>query len=230
MSEQVTAGAEGEAGGAPVAGETILGAGEVAPGAEAEATAAAEAARVAALTPEEKAAEEAAAAKAELDAKGAPEKYEEFKTPENTKLDPAIMDTFSTKARELNLTQDKAQALLDWYAKEILPNSAAQQQEQWSNTLSAWKDASKSDKEFGGDKFDANIALAQRALNTFATPELGKYVVDSGLGNHPEFIRLMVRVGQSMSEDKFIKSNSSAPSGEKTELDVQKAMYPTMFK
>ena len=229
MSEQVAAGAKGEAGGAPAAGETILGAGEVAPGAG-EAEAAAEAARVAALTPEAKAEEAAAAAKAELDAKGAPEKYEEFKTPENTKLDPAVLETFSTKARELNLSQEKAQALLDWYAKEIVPNTVAQQQEQWTNTLNGWKESAKTDKEFGGDKFDANIALAQRALNTFATPELGKYVVDSGLGNHPEFIRLMVRVGQSMSEDKFIKQSTPAASGEKSELDVQKAMYPTMFK
>ena len=227
-------GGEGAAGSG--AGTTLLGAAEGAGGAggagEPDATAVAEAARVAALTPEARAAEEKAAtdkaAKDAEDAKGAPETYAEFKAPEGTVLQKEVLDVFAVKAKELNLSQGKAQELLDWYAKEILPQNVAQQHAAWEKTTQDWAAASKVDKEIGGDKFDANISLAQRALNTFASPELGKYIVDSGLGNHPEFIRLMVRVGKSMSEDSFIKGNLQGQKEEPNEKATLRAMYPTM--
>jgi hypothetical protein len=71
------------------------------------------------------------------------------------------------------------------------------------------------------------LKIAQRALNTFSTPEMGKYIESSGLGNHPEFIRLMFRIGNMVAEDgRFVqgKGNSAEVSREK-QLE---SMYPKM--
>ena len=81
---------------------------------------------------------------------------------------------------------------------------------------------SKSDSEFGGDGFNENIAAAKSALDKFGTPELTKLMDDFGVGNHPEMIRFMVRVGRQTMED---VPGGGAPQGDsKSAVDV---LYPT---
>ena len=167
----------------------------------------AEADRVAALTPEEKAAEEAAAAKkAEEDAKakaGAPEEYAEFTMPEGMQVDTALLDQFKPIAKELNLTQEQAQKLVDLQAQSVV-NAEKTRAEQWANITKEWQTTAKADAEIGGTEYDANCKIAVRAINTFGTPELKTMLNQYGIGNHPEMIRLMTRIGKGMAEDKIV--------------------------
>ena len=81
----------------------------------------------------------------------------------------------------------------------------------WGTAIRAgWFEASKSDKEFGGDKLEANLGIAKKALDTFGTPELNKLLVSTGLGNHPELIRLMFKAGKALSEDTFVAGRERA--------------------
>lgn len=157
----------------------------------------------------QQAAETAKAGEAKGDAKdapaGAPEKYE-FKAVEGRKLDSEIVDTFSEVARELNLTQEAAQKVLD----RMSPKMAQRQAAQIEAIRSEWANASKTDKEFGGDKIDANLGVAKKALDQFGTPELRTLLNESGLGNHPEVIRLLYRAGRAISEDGYVGSSSGA--------------------
>jgi len=130
---------------------------------------------------------------------GAPESYE-FKAAEGTTFDDTVIGAFSEVAKDLNLSQEDAQKVLD----KVAPVIQARQAEQIIAVQTAWADQAKADKEFGGDKLQENLAVAKQALDTFGTPELRTLLNESGMGNHPEVIRFMVRAGKAISEDRFV--------------------------
>lgn len=131
---------------------------------------------------------------------GAPEKYEDFKAPEGATLDSKVMEQFATAARELNLPQDQAQKMIDHMA----PIMAERQAEQLAQMRTEWAEQTRTDKEVGGDKLQENMVHAKKALDAFATPELKTLFDESGMGNHPEMVRFMVRAGKAISEDKIV--------------------------
>ena len=137
----------------------------------------------------------------ELESKteGAPEKYE-FTPAEGTQFDEQVIGAFSEIAKELNLTQEAAQKVLD----KMAPAIQARQSEQIAAVQSAWANQAKSDKEFGGDKLNESLAVAKKALETFGSPELSALLNESGMGNHPEIIRAFYRAGKAISEDRFV--------------------------
>ncbi len=151
---------------------------------------------------------------------GAPEKYE-FTPAEGQQLDAAALEQFEPIARELNLTNDQAQKMVDLYGSQILPMVQKQQAEAWQLTTEQWAADVKADKEIGGDKLTANIGVAQRALDTFGTPDLKEYLNSTGLGNHPGLIKFCVKVGQAMSEDKVVTGGHDGGSN-----DLVSAFYP----
>lgn len=157
------------------------------------------------------------------DAAKAPVQYE-FKTPDGSQLDPEVVTAFSEVARELNLTQEAAQKVLD----RMTPKMVERQMAQIEAVRSQWTEASRSDTEFGGDKLSENLAVAKRALDSFGTPELRALLNESGLGNHPEVIRFMFRAGRSISEDRYVGASTSNTPSRETPRDfnsVAAALY-----
>lgn len=136
---------------------------------------------------------------------GAPEKYE-FKAPEGQEFDAGVLDAFTEVAKELNLSQDAAQKVLD----KVAPVIQARQAEQVDAIRNEWVEQSKADKEFGGEKLSENLSVAKKALDNFGSPELRALLNESGLGNHPEVIRFMFKAGKAISEDTFV-GNSPNP-------------------
>ncbi|WP_145548541.1 peptidase [Yersinia massiliensis] len=164
----------------------------------------------AAKTEAELAAEKEATEKANKEKKesGAPEKYE-FKAPEEGQdLDAEALATFEPVARELGLSQEQAQKLVDIYGKDIVPKLQQKQAEAWQKQTEQWGNDVKADKEIGGDKLTANIGMAQKALDQFGTPELRTYLEQTGLGNHPDLVRFCVKIGKSMGEDSMVMASS----------------------
>ncbi|RYM69604.1 peptidase [Serratia liquefaciens] len=157
-------------------------------------------------------ADKEAAEKAEKEKKpAAPEKYE-FAAPEGQELDANALSVFEPIAKELGLTQEQAQKLVDIY-----PQIQQQQAEAWSKQIAEWGEQVKADKEIGGDKFNASVGLAQRALDQFGNPELREYLNASGLGNHPALVRFCAKVGKSMAEDSFVVPNQG---GQRSTADI----------
>lgn len=134
---------------------------------------------------------------------GAPEKYE-FKAAEGQELDQIALKEFEPIARELNLTNEQAQKLVDVYSSKIRPQMQQQQVEKWTQQTEQWASDVKADKEIGGDNMTANVGLAQKAFDQFGSPELKEYLNTTGLGNHPEIIRAFMKVGKAMSEDDMV--------------------------
>lgn len=135
---------------------------------------------------------------------GAPEKYE-FNAPEGQQFDEANLTAFSEAAREANLSQEAAQKMLD----KIAPAINARAMEQIEAARNGWIEATKSDKEFGGDKLDENLGVAKAALKQFGSDDLVKLLNETGLGNHPEVIRAFIKVGKAMSQDKVVTGSAT---------------------
>lgn len=137
---------------------------------------------------------------------GAPEQYEAFKLPDgNAALGKETLSAFESVARELNLPQDKAQLVID----KLAPAMQAQNAAAFEQAKTEWAGASTSDKEFGGEKLSENLAVAKKAVDQFASPDLRKLLESSGFGNHPEVVRLFYRVGKQISEDGFVASGAT---------------------
>lgn len=131
---------------------------------------------------------------------GAPEAYKAFTLPEGVVVDEALVAQFQPLAKEMGLTQEQAQKLVDIQTRE-LAKGAESQTKAWAEINEKWVEAAKSDKEYGGAKFGENIAVAKKALDAFGTPELREALEITGAGNHPEFLRFMYRVGKTLKED-----------------------------
>ena len=167
----------------------------------------------------------------EGEATGAPEEYE-FTPPDGLEIDPEKLEAFGEYAHGLGLSQDQFQKLIE-YDIERSANAQKSMAEAYGERISSWADATKVDKELGGEKLPENLGLAKKAMEKYASPELAK-LIDSpsasnpdglGLGNHPEVIRLFYRVGKAVSESELISGETKSEVGNRYER-----IYPTMFK
>lgn len=159
---------------------------------------------------------------ADLEGTSAPELYGEFAVPEEARGDRVVaeaLEAFKPIAKEMDLPQEKAQLLFDRLLGEVHPRMEARRIEAWNGIVAGWAEAARTDLEIGGERFDRNVEVAQRALNTFGTPELTATLNRSGLGNHPELIRLMVRMGNAMREDTIVLPGSKPGNGKRSVED-----------
>ncbi|MFA6051557.1 MAG: hypothetical protein WC762_03105 [Methylobacter sp.] len=141
----------------------------------------------------------------------APADYAEFTVPEGVQVNPEAMAAFKIAAKDMGLTQEQAQGLTDMGA-QMAQRITQEHEAKIEQTKSDWEASSRADKEFGGDKLDENLGIAKTALDAFATPELKEILTTTGLGNHPDLIRMMVRIGKAMSEDTLVPGGRSSSS------------------
>ena len=143
-----------------------------------------------------------------------PEAYS-FTVPEGMNLSEATVGKFSDVAKDLKLSQDAAQRILGDMAGAI--------QAQQSESLKAfyadiggmpdtWEAQVRADKDIGGDKLKDNLAAAARFRDAYGSPELKSLLDKTGLGNHPELVRVFIRAGKAISPDTFVSGNGSGAS------------------
>lgn len=137
-----------------------------------------------------------------------------FEAPEGVELDAASVDSFKAIAKELGLTKEGAQKVVELAVKREQDRAEA-----FEATKTKWLSDVTADKELGAPE---NQALARKAIDTFGTPELRTLLDASGLGNHPEVVRLALKVGRAISEDKVIVGRTgTAPA-----KDAAAVLYP----
>jgi hypothetical protein len=135
-----------------------------------------------------------------------PEDYGTFDLPEGTTVDQAALDTALPEFKEAGLTKAQAQTAIGLYIKLQAKQAEAQaaQVQQWAKDVVA-------DKEIGGAKWAENRAVIARARDAFASPELVQLMEQTGLGSHPEVIKLFVRVGKAISDDGHVIGGNPGP-------------------
>jgi len=143
--------------------------------------------------------------------------------PDGMEVNQPLLDAVLPTFKEVGLSQIQAQQLMDVYSTQVQADSQASS-DSYNQTVKDWVDEAKSDKEIGGEKFDENVGLAKRAIDRYGTPKLVEVLQSTGLGNHPEFIRLLTRVGKLIAEDS--PGGGTAPTGEdESAADI---LYPDL--
>lgn len=154
---------------------------------------------------------------------GAPEKYE-FKFPEGVNVDTKALEAFEPLARKLDLPQDKAQSLIDLYA-QMRQSEVQQQQEAMSTMVAEWGKQTMADPELGGPKWEETKVSAKRFLSEYGNPGIERMLDEYGLGNNPDFIRMLAKAGKAMGSDTFIAGSTGA-AGEDSEAARASRMFP----
>lgn len=153
-----------------------------------------------------------------------PEEYAAFELPEGMELDEALLGKANPLMKELGLNQENAQKAVSFIA-EMRQADAQAIATAHEKQVSEWETAAKADKEFGGDKFNENAALARSAVDKLGSPELKTFLDESGLGNHPELVRMFVKVGKAIAEDD--PGGGSPAAKEKSAAEI---LYPNQTK
>lgn len=152
----------------------------------------------------------------------------EVKFPEGSQVSEPIVSEFKEVAGKFGLTQEAAQALVDLQVKANT-EAGKQADEAWDKMRTDWVTEVKSDKDIGGQKFDGNIALARRAVAQFGGDKFKQFLNDFGVGDHPEMVRFMVKIGAAMAEDSS-GSTTTAPAPTVTDEEaILRARYPSMY-
>ena len=152
---------------------------------------------------------------------GAPEQYADFTMPEGYEANPELLQGFSELAKSHNLTQEQAQAFIDLAAKQQQGVQQAQQ-EYWDGVREQWVQSLKDDAEFGGAKFDETVIRAQRVLKTHGSPELTKFLQDTGYGDNKDLVVMLAKIDKLYGEP---LPAEGAPAG-KTQKSAAEVMYP----
>ncbi|RAU21084.1 hypothetical protein CU669_15115 [Paramagnetospirillum kuznetsovii] len=140
---------------------------------------------------EAKAADEKEAEKAE----GAPEEYTDFTMPEGLELKAEVLTDYKALAKDLNLTQDAAQKLVE-FGTTSLKEAAEAPYKLWADTQKSWQDAVKSDADIGGAKLQESLALSAKAIDASVGDALREGLNVTGAGNHPAMVKHFTEVGR----------------------------------
>jgi hypothetical protein len=148
----------------------------------------------------------------------------ELKVPEGANLDASYLEHTKALAKELGLSQEAAQKLVERDAG-LMSSASERNMAQVREKTEQWAKDAEADKEIGGGNFQSSVTDAKTALDKFGTPEFKNLLNQSGVGNHPELIRLLSRVGKAMREDKMVTTSSQPARAQKS---FAEAFYPSM--
>jgi len=155
----------------------------------------------------------------------APESYE-FSVPEvlpeGYELDKAVTDEVATVARELDLSQEQAQSMLN----TVLPVMHRRAEEQQTALNDQWQAETKADAEIGGLKLDETVKFADRAAKAYGSEGFGD-LLKSPFGSHPEVVRFLMKVGRTVSEDETFVGGGSP--GGSVDLNDDAAIAQVLF-
>lgn len=154
---------------------------------------------------------------------GAPEKYADFKVPDGVEMDKGALEAFLPVAKEIGLSQEAAQKLIDFQAG-MISKAKEGQVSAWAETHKGWRVAA--DKEFfGASKKESEAAIAA-ARDTFGDAEFAQIMEDTRVGDHPALLRFMVKVGKAVSEGTKLNTGGSRAAGEGK--SVAETLFPSM--
>lgn len=153
-----------------------------------------------------------------------PEEYTDFTFPEDVEFDEETLNEFKPLAKELKLTQEEAQRLVDLQT-QVVTRLTDKIEKEYNNTVKEWADNAKADKEIGGVSFDNNMAIARKPLDVHGNNELRDVIRSTGIGNHPEFLRFLFKLGTEMSE-----ATVETGSRPRTSEDIARRLFPSMEK
>lgn len=172
---------------------------------------------------------------------GAPDKYADFKAPDNYTLDPKAIEAAVPIFKELGLTQDAAQKLVDFHANQMLaatkgPQDAyAATRADWQAKVTADPDmkAATSGGKTGLDAVKLDIGRALNAIGDESLVKDFKVAMDiTGAGDHPAFVKAMWKLAQFIGEGKHVTGAGPSEHGQTKPgakpPTIANALYPNL--
>ena len=138
----------------------------------------------------------------------------QFTIPDGMKLDEKKMTSFKALAKELGLTKDQAQKLVDMDAQNIKSSDEA-----FKKMQSDWK--AETMKQLG-ENAEQKLGEAATAYKQFGDDEFVKLLKDTGLENHPAVVRVFRNIGSKITTDKTVPATSG---GVKSSMTLSEALY-----
>ena len=143
---------------------------------------------------------------------------------ENSNIDDEKKKEFIALCKDNKLSVDTANKLIDFQSK-----LNAKYEAQRVSAINDWKVQVK--KNYGPE-FQTKLKAGRKALETYGSKELIEILGDksTGLGNHPAVVDFLVKVGEKLSDDKFIRPDGSGNVSleNRTEHQKAKSLYPNM--
>ena len=140
--------------------------------------------------------------------------------PDGIELDQGLLDRAAPVMKELGLTNAQASKLAGVIAEQRKTEFDALNSRH-QKIVEDWQTEIRSDRDFGGDGLDVSLNTANRVIATFGDDAFRRDLTEIGIGNHPGLFRLLVRVGNAISDDK--PATSETPASPKA--PPEQAMY-----
>lgn len=164
----------------------------------------------------------------------APESYTDFSVPEGHTLDAAAIESATPLFRELGLTQDQAQKLVDFYSTQVGKINA--ENEGYMETLrTQWREELKADKDIGGklDQVKVEIGRAIDRLPPTVREPFKEAMNLTGAGDHPAVIKAIHAFASLIGEGTHVTGNAPSEHGQsKTGVSnrpsAAQSMYPNL--
>jgi hypothetical protein len=125
---------------------------------------------------------------------GAPEKYD-WKIDGDPQRVEALTKTLEPMARKLGLSNDEIHGVYDTF-KGIAEKGK-------NDVIKQWATALETDKEFGGDKLEETLALAQSVVDQYGDDDFRGLIEQSGLRHNPAVLKLLARVAKDVGGDRL---------------------------
>lgn len=153
-----------------------------------------------------------------------PDKYDfaALKLPEGITLHPDLVGAVEPLFKKYGLTQEAASELVEAHGNALAKVAQAEEAKRdtdfkdWMKT-NAEQNIASIKKEWGHDH-DGNLKVAQRGLSRVFDSEGIKLLDETGLGNHPAFLKAFLAVGKMIQED--IPPIGGTPAGRKSNEEV----------
>ena len=167
---------------------------------------------------------------------GAPEAYAEFKAPEGFEIDKEAIAAALPIFKELNITQEGAQKLVDFYAAQS-KDAAEAPYKQWETLRNEWRDTVIKDPALGDGKgglkpeVNAVIGRAIDALDPAVAKGFREALVLTGAGDNPAFVKAFYNLATMLGEGTLVRGGGPSPAGQTSPnapRSAAAAMYPNL--
>jgi hypothetical protein len=145
--------------------------------------------------------------------------YSDFKLPEGATVDSDSLKAASTLFADSGLNQEQAQKFID-LAVSREKAQAESGLRAFVDLQNKWVSEIKADPDIGGERLQATIASATRAIDRLAIPGLREALDLTGAGNNPAIVKAFARIGQMIAEDRFRPGNGAPPVAPRSPAEV----------
>lgn len=150
---------------------------------------------------------------------GAPESYT-VTVPEGMTVDQGLVDNLTPVLQKHKVTQEAFQEIADIYSKHLQTQKSEQTKalaDELATTRQEWKEEVKKDH---GKALDEVLSYCARAIDQIGTPRLREFLDDTGLGDHPDMVKILYRAGKLLSEDPLVDPDINTPGGGTQDLST----------